>query len=118
MLRIATPDHAGSREQARNLIQPVPGDLSGRTVGLDCSKMIVGTPSFLDEVVKPVLELRGAEALEVNLSDLEGYLETPTRWRDDPPLLPNALDRALPGVPAAGQATPDAERSPRRPGAA
>jgi hypothetical protein len=66
MLRIATPDHAGSREQARSLIQPVPGDLSGETVGLDCSKMIVGTPSFLDEVVKQVLELRGAEALEVN----------------------------------------------------
>ena len=66
MLRIETPDHAGSREQARSLIQPVPGDLSGKTVSVDCSKMIVGTPSFLDEVVKQILELRGAEALEVN----------------------------------------------------
>lgn len=66
MLRIETPDHAGSREQARSLTHPVPGNLSGKTVSLDCSRMIVGTPSFLDEVVKQVLELRGAKALEVN----------------------------------------------------
>jgi hypothetical protein len=66
MLQIETPEHAGSRDQARSLIQPVPGDLSGETISLDCSKMIVGTPSFLDEVVKQILELREAEALEVN----------------------------------------------------
>lgn len=66
MLRIETPDHAGSREQARSLIEHVPDDLSGKTVSLDCSQMVVGTPSFLDEVVKQLLEVRGSAALEVN----------------------------------------------------
>ena len=66
MTRIETPEHAGSRDQARSLIQPVGGELSGKTVSLDCSRMIIGTPSFLDELVKQILELGEAEALEVN----------------------------------------------------
>ncbi len=66
MLRIETPEHAGSREQARSLIQPVGSELSGKTVSLDCSKMIIGTPSFLDELVKQILELGEADWLEVN----------------------------------------------------
>jgi len=65
-MRIETPEHAGSRDQARSLIQPVGGELSGKTVSLDCSRMIIGTPSFLDELVKQILELGEAEALEVN----------------------------------------------------
>jgi hypothetical protein len=66
MLRIQTPEHSGSREQAIALAQPLPSSLRGKSVLLDCSKMLVGTPSFFDEIVKQVLELRKAEGLEVS----------------------------------------------------
>lgn len=65
MLRITTPDHAGSREQAQSLVQELPPDLAGKRVTLDCSQMVIGTPSFLDEIVKQVLTERGAAGLEV-----------------------------------------------------
>jgi hypothetical protein len=74
MLRIETPEHAGSREQAIALTQHLPGRLDGETVALDCSKMLVGTPSFLDEIVKQVLELRAASVLEI--------FDAPARPRD------------------------------------
>jgi len=32
---------------------------------IDCSNLLVGTPSFLDEVVKQVLEARNAASLDV-----------------------------------------------------
>lgn len=65
MLRIKTPDHAGSREQAQSLTRQLPPDLAGERVTLDCSEMVIGTPSFLDEIVKQVLTERGAAGLEV-----------------------------------------------------
>jgi hypothetical protein len=74
MIRVETPDHAGSREQARMLAATLPGDLGGRTVLLDCSELVIGTPSFLDEVVKQILVLRHADALEVS--------DAPDRARD------------------------------------
>jgi hypothetical protein len=66
MLRIETPDHAGSRDQAQELARPLGADLSGQTVTIDCSNVIVATPSFLDEIVKQVLEQRNADALEIS----------------------------------------------------
>lgn len=66
MLRIETPDHAGSRDQAQNLARPLADDLAGQSVLLDCSKLVVGTPSFLDEIVKLILEQRNAETLAVS----------------------------------------------------
>jgi len=66
VLRITTPDHAGSREQAQDLVSPLPDDLAGQTVLLDCSPLLVGTPSFLDEIVKQVLQKRNAQTLEVS----------------------------------------------------
>lgn len=66
MLSIETPEHAGSRDQARELVRTLPDDLAGRRVVLNCSSLVVGTPSFLDEVVKQVLGQRGADALEVS----------------------------------------------------
>lgn len=66
MLRIQTPDHAGSREQAQTLVRALATDLRGQRVLVDCSNLLVGTPSFLDEIVKQVLEQGGAEALEVS----------------------------------------------------
>ena len=66
MLRIQTPDHAGSRDQAVSLVATLSDDLCGQTVLLDCANLLVGTPSFLDEVVKQVLQVRDAGTLEVS----------------------------------------------------
>lgn len=66
MTRLETPDHAGSRDQAQGLAASLPADLQGETVLLDCSALVVGAPSFFDEMVKQVLVLRGADALEIS----------------------------------------------------
>lgn len=65
MNHVEVPDHAGSRPQAQRLVEDLPADLSRKTIILDCSRVLVATPSFLDEIVKQVLLVRGADALEV-----------------------------------------------------
>lgn len=74
MIRVLTPDHAGSRDQAKALATGLPADLEGQTVFLDCSELVVGAPSFLDEMVKQILVLRQADVLEVS--------DAPDRARD------------------------------------
>ena len=64
MVLIETPDHAGSRDQAQHLVSPLAEDLTGQTVVIDLSNLLVGTPSFMDEIVKQVLEQRNASKLE------------------------------------------------------
>jgi len=66
MLRIKTPGHAGSRDQAIELVRPLAEDLTGQSVLVDCSNLVVGTPSFMDEIVKQILQQRRAETLEVS----------------------------------------------------
>ncbi len=39
--------------------------MAGMSVVLDCTDLVVGTPSFLDEVIKEVLVLRQADRLEI-----------------------------------------------------
>lgn len=65
MKELTVPDHAGSRPQAQRLVELLPDDLTGQTVVLDCSHVVVGTPSFFDEIVKQVLVLRTASELEI-----------------------------------------------------
>jgi hypothetical protein len=65
MTRLETPEHAGSRDQAQALTASLSADLQGETVLLDCSALVVGAPSFFDEMIKQVLVVRGAEALEI-----------------------------------------------------
>jgi hypothetical protein len=65
MVLIETPDHAGSRDQAQDLASLLAEDLTGQTVVIDLSNLLVGTPSFMDEIVKQVLEQRNAGKLEV-----------------------------------------------------
>jgi hypothetical protein len=65
-LCLRAPAHAGAREQARELTDALAPDLAGQEVTLDCTDTLVGTPSFLDEVVKQVLEVRGASTLSVH----------------------------------------------------
>lgn len=66
MIRLEAPDHAGSRDQAVVLADVLPADLTGQTILLDCAELVVGTPSFLDEMVKQILVLRQAAVLEVS----------------------------------------------------
>jgi hypothetical protein len=57
--------HAGARDQARDLVEVLGLDLSDEDIVLDCTDLLVGTPSFLDEIVKQVLVLRNARTLSV-----------------------------------------------------
>lgn len=65
-LRIETPEHAGARDQAIELAERLGSDLAGNDVVLDCARLLVGTPSFLDEVLKQVLVERGADSMKVH----------------------------------------------------
>lgn len=65
VLEIRTPEHAGARDQAREMVTSLGPNLSGSDVVLDCAQLLVGTPSFLDEIVKQVLVERGADSLRV-----------------------------------------------------
>lgn len=67
-LRIRTPPHAGARDQARELLGSLPSDLGDQDVVLDCADVLVGTPSFMDEIVKEVLVVRGARSLSVQMA--------------------------------------------------
>ncbi|MDP2711005.1 MAG: DUF4325 domain-containing protein [Solirubrobacteraceae bacterium] len=62
---IKTPEHAGSRDQAKQLTSELREDLSGQTVSVDFTGILVSTPSFVDEIVKQILNLRHASRLEV-----------------------------------------------------
>lgn len=65
MLQARTPQHAGSREQARELIAGLPQPLTGKLVAIDFGPLLVPTPSYCDEIVKLVLQTGGAERMEV-----------------------------------------------------
>ena len=66
IIRIQPPEHAGLRDQAQDLAKPLGSDLSGNEVVLDCDKLLIGAPSFLDEIVKQILLERGADLLIVH----------------------------------------------------
>jgi hypothetical protein len=71
---IALPNpapHSGSRQQATDLLDGLPDDLSASEVTIDCRDLAVSTSSFWDEVVKTVLVTRGARQLSL--------LDAPTR---------------------------------------
>ncbi len=63
--RLEPSQHSGSRDHARDLLADLPSQMAGVSVVLDCTSLIVGTPSFLDEIVKEVLVVRRADRLEV-----------------------------------------------------
>ncbi len=65
MLHAQTPQHAGSREQARELIGGLRQPLAGERVAVDFAPLLVPTPSYCDEIVKLVLEAGDAERLDV-----------------------------------------------------
>lgn len=65
MPHVQTPQHAGSREQARELVGALPQPLTGQWMTVDFGPLLVPTPSYCDEIVKLVLETGGAERLEV-----------------------------------------------------
>lgn len=61
--RIEAPEHAGLRDQAQALTDRLGSDLQDAVVTLDCARLLLGTPSFLDEIVKQVLVERRAQSL-------------------------------------------------------
>lgn len=61
--RIEAPEHAGLRDQAHALTDTLGADLRDAVVSFDCRRLLVGTPSFLDEIVKQVLVERHAQSL-------------------------------------------------------
>lgn len=64
-LKVVAPMLAGSRDRARELLADLPGDLRGRRVRLCCRALAAATIAFADELVRTVLDERGAEMLEV-----------------------------------------------------
>jgi len=63
MPTLTAPGLVSSREQARQLIEELPLDLSDCAVHLDCSGLEIGTSSFVDELVKACLVERHARLL-------------------------------------------------------
>lgn len=62
---MTAPEHAVARDQARDLAASLGPDLAGSEIVLDCSSLLVGTPSFLDEILRQVLVERSADILDV-----------------------------------------------------
>ncbi len=60
---IETPSRAGSRDQARALLEALPQDLSASEVLVDGSSVLASAPSFVDELVKIILVQRKAACL-------------------------------------------------------
>jgi len=50
----------GGRDQARRVADALPPDLDDSEVVVDCSRLEVSTPSFVDELLKVLLLDRGA----------------------------------------------------------
>lgn len=71
-LVMPSPSHAGSRSQAREMFSGHEAPLG--IVLVDCSRQIVGTPSFLDELIRIVLVDR--EALGLLLDNATERIKT------------------------------------------
>lgn len=65
MVTITLPRLIGARPAVGPFMVGVPGALEHEDVELDCRKVLIGTPSFADEVVAQVLVARRAERLLV-----------------------------------------------------
>ncbi|SDQ10237.1 hypothetical protein [Quadrisphaera sp. DSM 44207] len=65
MTEIVLPRLAGTRDALRQLLhdQRVGDDLGGRPAVVFCRDLVSGSPSFADELVREVLEVRGAREL-------------------------------------------------------
>lgn len=62
---IAIPERSGSRELARDLLRPLPEDMSQGRVELDFEGVFLATPSFVDELIKVLLVERAALNLSI-----------------------------------------------------
>ena len=67
---LSVPERLGTRDQVRDWLSGVPQDLSAAIVQVDCAALAVGTPSFVDELIKIVITERHAAELHlVNASE-------------------------------------------------
>ena len=62
---LQAPERSSSRRQAQELLRGLPADLTSAIVVLNCAHMSAAAPSFVDELVKDILEIRGARELRV-----------------------------------------------------
>jgi hypothetical protein len=60
---LTAPPRSGSRELAQSLLAHLGNRLHDAIVAVDCSDVVVATPSFVDELVKLVLQEGGAHQL-------------------------------------------------------
>src|SRR6266487_1702914 len=65
MPTLTAPKLVSSRDQARELTESLPADLTGAVVVVDCAALQASTPSFVDELVKVVLVERNAKLLRL-----------------------------------------------------
>ncbi len=65
MPTLTAPKLVSSRDQARQLTEGLPADLTGAVVVVDCAALQASTPSFVDELVKVVLVERNAKLLRL-----------------------------------------------------
>jgi len=62
---LTAPKLVSSRDQARELTEDLPADLTGAVLVVDCAALQASTPSFVDELVKVVLVERNAKLLRL-----------------------------------------------------
>ncbi len=63
---LKTPEWVGSRGAARELLSSLPADLRDGQVHVGCADLIASSPSFVDELVREVLEQRNARKLKLH----------------------------------------------------
>lgn len=62
-MSVTLPRVVGTRLSAHGYLRDLPTDLSGQDIELDCRRLVDGTASFADEVVKIVLKERNARTM-------------------------------------------------------
>lgn len=63
-IRVVLPTRVGSREEVHSVLASVPRRLEGIRLVVDASSVRVARPSFVDELVRELLVVRGAAHVE------------------------------------------------------
>jgi hypothetical protein len=63
VISINAPERLGGRGQAREFVSGLPDDLTGETVVVSFAATKAARPSYIDELIRVILEERGADRL-------------------------------------------------------
>lgn len=58
-MSVISPNAAGTREFARDLLSHIPDDLAGAELRVELAGVRVASPSFLDEIIRIAFDERG-----------------------------------------------------------